>query len=161
MKTYMLNPNMTFATVTTTPAPRKPADRQTEALVNALLPAPTAKTKAQIVVTPPRQPLPTPVLYPDKPSLKLGLDVHLEFIMAVVQRDHAAAQAPRKFTPAQLVLQVQKWVAEGLVVYAVEESCGCGFVLHHQLVSAGAQSFLITPIALNGKRKTDKLDARA
>jgi transposase len=29
------------------------------------------------------------------------------------------------------------------------------------LVEAGAQSFLITPIALNGKRKTDKLDARA
>jgi hypothetical protein len=36
-----------------------------------------------------------------------------------------------------------------------------GFVLHRQLVDAGAQSFLITPIALNGKRKTDKLDARA
>src|SRR6185369_934840 len=29
------------------------------------------------------------------------------------------------------------------------------------LVEAGAQSFLITPIALNGPRKTDKLDARA
>jgi transposase len=28
-------------------------------------------------------------------------------------------------------------------------------------VAAGAQSFLITPIALNGARKTDKLDARA
>jgi transposase len=28
-------------------------------------------------------------------------------------------------------------------------------------VAAGAQSFLITPIALNGRRKTDKLDARA
>jgi transposase len=43
----------------------------------------------------------------------------------------------------------------------VQESCGFGFVLHRQLVAAGAQSFLITPIALNGKRKTDKLDARA
>jgi len=56
---------------------------------------------------------------------------------------------------------VQKWVAEGLVVYAVAESCGFGFVLQRRLVEAGAQSFLITPIALNGKRKTDKLDARA
>jgi hypothetical protein len=44
------------------------------------------------------------LLYPDKHSLKLGLDVHLEFIMAVAQRDHAAPQAPRKFTPEQLVL---------------------------------------------------------
>ena len=81
--------------------------------------------------------------------------------MAVAQREHAAPQAPRKFTPDQLILQVQKWVAEGLVVYAVAESCGFGFVLQRRLVEAGAQSFLITPIALNGKRKTDKLDARA
>jgi transposase len=43
----------------------------------------------------------------------------------------------------------------------VQESCGFGFVLHRELLAAGAQSFLITPIALNGKRKTDKLDARA
>jgi hypothetical protein len=50
---------------------------------------------------PPRQPLPTPVHYPDKPFLKLGLDVHLEFIMAVVQRDHATPQAPRKFMREQ------------------------------------------------------------
>jgi len=96
-----------------------------------------------------------------KPRLQLGLDVHLEFIMAVAQRDHAAPQAPRKLTSEQLIVQVRKWVAEGLVVYAVAESCGFGFVLHRRLVEAGAQSFLITPIALNGKRKTDKLDARA
>jgi len=46
-------------------------------------------------------------------------------------------------------------------VYCVQESCGFGFVLHRELAAAGAQSFLITPIALNGRRKTDKLDARA
>jgi transposase len=56
---------------------------------------------------------------------------------------------------------VKKWVAEGFQVFCVQESCGFGFVLHRELVAAGAQSFLITPIALNGKRKTDKLDARA
>jgi transposase len=110
---------------------------------------------------PPVQPLPTAVVDPSKPALKLGLDVHLEFIMAVAQRDHAAPQAPRKFTREHLVGQVRKWVAEGLTVFAVQEACGFGFVLHRELVAAGAQSFLITPIALNGKRKTDKLDARA
>jgi transposase len=52
-------------------------------------------------------------------------------------------------------------VAEGWVVYAVAESCGFGFVLQRRLVEAGAQSFLITPIALNGQRKTNQLDARA
>ena len=110
---------------------------------------------------PARQPLPTAVIDPTKAMLKLGLDVHLEFIMAVAQKDHANPQAPRKFTNDQLVEQVQKWIAEGLQVFCVQESCGFGFTLHRRLVAAGAQSFLITPIALNGARKTDKLDARA
>lgn len=109
---------------------------------------------------PPRQPLPTPVIDPAKPMLKLGLDVHLEFTMVVAQKDHAQPKAPRKFSRAELVEQVQQWVAEGLQVFCVQESCGFGFTLHRQLVAAGAQSFLITPVELNGKRKTDKVDAR-
>ena len=151
-------------------APGSPQERALRKRVQAIAPAPPASPQAHAIdlaappaakTLPARQPLPRPVLFSDKPSLKLGLDVHLEFIMAVAQRDHAAAQAPRKFTPDQLVLQVQKWVAAGVTVYAVAESCGFGFVLHRRLVAAGAQSFLITPIALNGQRKTDKLDARA
>ena len=110
---------------------------------------------------PARQPLPKPLIEPAKPMLKLGLDVHLEFIMVVAQRGHSAPQAPRKFSREELVAYVTKAVAEGLQVFCVQESCGFGFILHRQLVAAGAQSFVITPIALNGKRKTDKLDARA
>jgi len=136
MKTYFIKPTMTPSTL-----------------------SPLAKPLKHVV--PPRQPLPQPVIDPNKPMLKLGLDVHLEFIMAVVQRGHGALQAPRKLIPDQLVEQVRKWTAEGLQVFCVEESCGFGFVLHRRLVDAGAQSFLITPIALNSKRKTDKLDARA
>ena len=140
MKTYILNPTTAPATVASTPASDKPA---------------IAK------IVPPRQPLPTAVIDPAKPTLKLGLDVHLESIMAVVQKDHGNPQAPRKFTRLQLVAQVKQWVAEGVQVFCVEESCGFGFVLHRELEAAGGQSFLITPIALNGQRKTDKLDARA
>jgi len=119
-----------------------------------------ARTVAPLSL-PPRQPLPRGVIDANKPLLKLGLDVHLEFLMAVAQKDHANPHAPRKFTNDELVAQVQRWVAEGLQVFCVAESCGFGFVLHRRLVEAGAQSFLITPIALNGQRKTDKLDARA
>ena len=140
MKEYILKPIMTPATLNRT----APADKSVVARP-----------------VPPRQPLPTATIDPAKPLLKLGLDVHLEFIMAVGQRGHGALQSPRKLTPAQLVAQVAQWVAQGHQVFCVQESCGFGFVLHRQLVAAGAQSFLITPIALNGKRKTDKLDARA
>ena len=96
MKEYMLKPIMTPATVLTTPTPDKP-------VVAAVLP--------------PRQPLPRPILDPSKPRLKLGLDVQLEFIMAVAQRDHASALAPRKFSREEIVTQVSQWVAEGLQVF--------------------------------------------
>ena len=140
MKEYILKPIMTRPTLDLTLPGDKPA------VVRSV---------------PPRQPLPTATLDPTKPLLKLGLDVHLEFIMAVAQKDHANPQAPRKFTNAELVAYVRQQVAAGFQVCCVQESCGFGFVLHRELVAAGAQSFLITPIALNGKRKTDKLDARA
>jgi transposase len=162
MKTYMLKPNMTFKTVTNTSLGLKP-DAATVAVVDLMAPAPL-KTLAKVsapAIVPPRQPLPTAVIDPNKSMVKLGLDVHLEFIMAVVQQDHANPQAPRKFTAAQLAEQIQKWTAQGLQVFCVQESCGFGFTLHRKLAAAGAQSFLITPIALNGQRKTDKLDARA
>src|SRR5712691_5372562 len=85
----------------------------------AMAPAtPALQRRAAVLL--PRQPLPTAVLHPERTALKLGLDVHLEFIMAVAQRGHVSPQAPRKFTPDPLVVQVQKWVAEGLVVYGVQ-----------------------------------------
>jgi len=141
MKEYILTPIMTPATLNR--------------------PAAADKSVVARPLPPPRQPLPTAVIDPTKPGLKLGLDVHLDFTMAVSQTGHTALKAPRKFTRLELVAQVQKWIAEGYQVFCVQESCGFGFTLHRELVAAGAQSFLITPIALNGPRKTDKLDARA
>ena len=139
-----------------------PSSSQSNPRIYTLQPFRTATALALTAPPPPpRQPLPTAVLDPAKPLLKLGLDVHLEFIMAVAQKDHASPHAPRKFTNEELLVQVRKWIAEGFQVCTVQESCGFGFVLHRALVAAGAQSFLITPIALNGARKTDKLDARA
>lgn len=45
-----------------------------------------AAPKAPPAPLPARQPLPRAVLDPNKPMLKLGLDVHLQFIMAVGQK---------------------------------------------------------------------------
>ena len=144
MKEYILKPIMTPVTL-------KPNARGDKSAVAAVRPR----------TLPERQPLPTAVIDPVKPMLKLGLDVHLEFSMVVVQKDHAQPKAPRKFSRAELVAQVKEWVRAGFQVFCVQESCGFGFTLHRELVATGAQSFLITPVALNGPRKTDKLDARA
>jgi hypothetical protein len=90
MKEYILKPIMTPTTVNRSATADKPA---------------VARTR------PPRQPLPAAVLEPGKPRLALGLDVHLEFIMAVAQKDHAPLQSPRKFTREQLVAFVRQSVA--------------------------------------------------
>jgi transposase len=159
MKTYVLKPTMTFETVTDASDSLKRGDKETSCVTNAI--APAAKPRTPISTLPPVQSLPRPVIDPNKPMLKLGLDVHLVFIMAAIQRGHTTPHTPRKLSEFELVSKVKAWVAEGFQVFCVQESCGFGFGLHRSLVEAGAQSFVITPIALNGKRKTDKLDARA
>src|SRR5262245_26374047 len=105
MKTSTLNPNMTCSTVASGLIPRK---------------LPTVPAVAAPL--PPRQPLPTASIDPSKPLLKLGLDVHLEFIMAVVQRGHLSPEAPRKFSRPELGEQVRRWTAEGMQVFCVQES---------------------------------------
>jgi transposase len=169
MKTYILKPTMTFNTLKNiTPGDKSDPsvqgfdlheERAVRATVDSILSAQQAAPASR--PGPQLQPLPAPTLASDRPCIKLGLDVHLEFIMVVVQRGHQSPQAPRKFTLDQLVEQVARWTAQGLAVYSVQESCGFGFTLHRRLQAAGAQSLLITPVALNGPRKTDKLDARA
>ena len=108
---------------------------------------------------PPRQPLPTAVLDPNKPMLKLGLDVHLEFIVAVGQKDHGNPQAPRKFTPEQLVAYVGRCVAEGLQVFCVQESCGFGFVLHRQSAPVPNPSSSLPSPSTAGARPTSSTPA--
>jgi transposase len=109
---------------------------------------------------PPRQPLPTSLIPPSPCSSSAWTSIW-NSSWPWPRKTTPIRTPPRKFTREQLVAQVKKWVAEGCQVFCVQESCGFGFVFHRELLAAGTQSFLFTPIALNGKRKTDKLDARA
>ena len=142
-KLYMLKPTMTFNSLTNVPASHKPClpaasrlsaaqagERAVDEIVNTIMPSLPAEGSAQAgqpaavpahqprFVPPPPRPLPCASLVADRPALKLGLDVHLEFIMVVAQRGHLSPQAPRKFTPEQLVEQVKRWTAEGLAVHS-------------------------------------------
>jgi hypothetical protein len=116
-KTYIFNPNTTFATLTTSPMQGKVVALALAHAVPAAATriAPSASPKPTL---PPRQPLPQPVIDPTKPRLQLSLDVHLESITVVSQRGHTSAQTPRQFTPEQLVEQIRKWVAQGLPFFA-------------------------------------------
>jgi hypothetical protein len=94
-------------------------------------------------------------------EIRLGLDVHLAFIMVAEQVGHQprlpsggqAPKPPRKLDVAGLVAEVKRWIAQGHRVWCVQEACGFGFTLHRQLEAAGAHSLVITPQALGDRRK--------
>ena len=97
------------------------------------------------------------------PVLKIGLDVHASFYVAVVQQDHGAPGAPRRFAPEAFVPWVRLQLAAGRVVHVVYESCGFGFGLQRALTAAGAQCYVISPQSLDESGsgvKTDGRDAR-
>ena len=96
--------------------------------------------------------------------IKLGLDVHIASIVAVMQEGTLPPKPARRLSREQLLALVRQQVERGAAVHCVQESCGFGFVLHRELVDAGAKSMLITPIRLDEARrgrKTDRQDARA
>lgn len=100
---------------------------------------------------------------PKRPLVKIGVDVHLAFFVAVAQQDHATPGAPRRFTPEAFVPWVRSLLAAGREVHVVYEACGFGFGLHRALQAAGAACHVISPQALDEGHsgvKTDGRDAR-
>jgi transposase len=96
-------------------------------------------------------------------QVKIGLDVHAQFYVAVLQQDHATPGAPRRFAPEGFVPWVRTLLDAGHEVHVVHESCGFGFGLHRELTAAGACCYVISPQALDETRsgvKTDGRDAR-
>ena len=93
---------------------------------------------------------------------KRGLDVDLQYVVTAIQCDRGAIALAQKFTRPWLLDWVSKQVAAGHTVHTVYEACGFGYTLHDNLVTAGAQSIVTTPMRLNPerRRKNDRLDAR-
>ena len=70
--------------------------------------------------------------------LKIGLDIHREKFVAVVQYDHATPRPPQRFAPAEFVPWVEGRLREGFAVHVVYEACGFGYGLYRALLQAGA-----------------------
>jgi transposase len=93
---------------------------------------------------------------------KLGLDVDLRNIVVAIQCDHGEIKPAQKFSRLRLLAWVREQTATGHAVHTVYECCGFGYTLHEELVAAGAQSLITTPMRLSPerRRKNDRLDAR-
>jgi len=68
-----------------------------------------------------------------KAVIKLGIDVHQEFYVVVMQEGGANPKPPQRFQKQAFLHWATKLKQSGAEVYAVYEACGFGFTLQRQL----------------------------
>jgi transposase len=92
--------------------------------------------------------------------IKIGLDVHAYFYVAVAQYDHLLPKAARRVRPGEFVPWVEALLCQGHSVHVVYEACGFGFTLYRQLIAAGAHCYVIAPRKLDEECSRVKSDPR-
>ena len=94
--------------------------------------------------------------------IKLGQDVHASQVTVVVQLDGSVPKPALKVPTEHYVEWVKKLAAQhpGAKIYACYEAGPCGYWLHRALTKLGVINHVVAPVCLNGRRKTDKRDAR-
>ena len=99
-----------------------------------------------------------------KADIKLGIDVHQDFYMVVMQQGGSNPKPPQRFHKGAFLHWAAKLRASGATVHAVYEACGFGFCLQRQLSALGIHCYVVCPQKLderNKRVKTDSLDAKA
>ncbi len=97
-------------------------------------------------------------------AIKLGIDVHQDFYVVVVQEGGANPKPPQRFRKQAFLHWAAKLKGQAREVYAVYEACGFGFTLQRQLSALWIQCHVVCPQKLdeqNRRVKTDGLDAKA
>src|SRR5213594_1516868 len=97
-------------------------------------------------------------------AIKLGIDVHQDFYVVVMQEGGANPKPPQRFGKQAFLHWVAKLARSGSEVHAVYEACGFGFTLQRQLSALSIRCYVVCPQKLdeqNRRVKTDGLDAKA
>src|SRR6266852_8762228 len=99
-----------------------------------------------------------------KADIKLGIDVHQQFYVVVLQEGGSNPKPPQRFAKEAFLHWAAKLKSQGAEVHAVYEACGFGFGLQRRLSVLGIQCYVVCPQKLderNKRVKTDGLDAKA
>jgi len=99
-----------------------------------------------------------------KADIKLGIDVHQDFYVVVMQVGGSNPKPPQRFHKQAFLLWAAKLKSRSAEVHAVYEACGFGFGLQRKLTALGIHCYVVCPQKLDelAKRvKTDGLDAKA
>ncbi len=102
---------------------------------------------------------------PGTAVIKLGIDVHQEFYVVVVQEGGSNPKPAQRFRKEAFL----SWAAKlrqknGAPMHAVYEACGFGFGLQRALTGLGIKCYVVCPQKLdeqNKRVKTDGEDAKA
>src|SRR5438128_196451 len=97
-------------------------------------------------------------------AIKLGIDVHQDFYVVVVQEGGANPKPPQRFQKQAFLHWAAKLRSQSAEVYAVYEACGFGFTLQRNLSALSIHCYVVCPQKLdeqNKRVKTDGLDAKA
>jgi transposase len=96
--------------------------------------------------------------------IKLGIDVHQDFYVVVMQEGGSNPKPPQRFGKEAFLHWAAKLKSQGGQVHAGYEACGFGFLLQRQLSALGISCQVVCPQKLderNRRVKTDGLDAKA
>ncbi len=100
-----------------------------------------------------------------KADIKLGIDVHQDFYVVVMQEGGSNPKPPQRFAKGAFLYWAAKLKQKsGAEIYAVYEACGFGFSLQRKLSALSIQCYVVCPQKLdeaNKRVKTDGLDAKA
>ncbi len=99
-----------------------------------------------------------------KADIKLGIDVHQDFYVVVMQEGGSNPKPPQRFQKEAFLYWAAKLAGSGAQVHAVYEACGFGFGLQRNLTALGIDCYVVCPQKLdeqNRRVKTDGLDAKA
>lgn len=94
--------------------------------------------------------------------IKLGQDMHAAQITVVVQYDGSVPK-PAVQVPTGRYLEWIDRLREQhpqAQIYSCYEAGPCGYWMHRALVQRGIENYVVAPVCLSGRRKTDKRDAR-
>lgn len=96
-------------------------------------------------------------------TIKLGLDVHADWIVVVRMLDQSGPQPAQKFTPSKFLEWVKTQLALSERVYSCYEAGPFGYGLHRALMGLGVENVVIQPVCLDERHtgvNHDKSDAR-
>src|SRR6266403_2027653 len=91
-----------------------------------------------------------------RPYVGLGIDVHQDFYVVVMQEGGANPKPTQRFSKQAFVHWASKLKSRGAEVYAVYEACGFGFSLQRQLSSLGVQCHVVCPQKLDEQNRRVK-----